>query len=278
MLASDVISKQKRTYQDQPKIAQEYRMNQASPEGNFSSREDTLLKNTNGFTDPEDPRTASGVIILGEDSAQPIEISSMHGPTEAQEQGFLLGRQAANLALAIGVSNDHDVKVREVERFLIHAGPHEVFVNSIIDRIEGKTKTETAAALKAQNEALRQQIEMIKDTLKTQLSKEDLLKIAPFLKLPKSVNIDLSEFTGEKQVVLDTTPEQELVMPSTAELEASIENVTEDTVSPARGISLLSSRVLEKLVINPSKRMWEYLVPPLTDKQLEYESQLQHLR
>ncbi|MDB5180191.1 MAG: hypothetical protein JWN12_823 [Candidatus Saccharibacteria bacterium] len=244
LYASDVIHQTKTHLSDQPKIAQEHRMTQASPERNFNSREDTLLKNTSDI--PVVPIT-SDTIIPGYDSVEPIEVSPFHGPTEREEQNIFLGRQAANLALAIGVSNDPDVKVREVERFLGNAGYPEShtptvalsqqdFVTSIIDNIEMKTKTETAAALKAQNEALRQQIEDIKETLEAKLSKEALLAIAPFLKLPEGVDIDVEEFASEVQDALIST--HDLEVPSTAELEAQLALESDNTHSPVSGITI----------------------------------------
>ena len=212
-------------------------MTQVSPEGNSYFREDTLLENTSELS--------TKAMILYGISTLPEE--SLRGPTEGEEYDVLLTREAANLTLAVGVSNDAAVKTREVNRFLENANYHEqqnytpqvalsrqAFIASIVETLEMKTRTETAAALKAQNEAFRQQLEGIKEIAKT-LPPESLLALAPYLKLPAGIDIDAEEFANEVQDALTHTHS----VPSTAELEAIYDRKSDETASPARGISLL---------------------------------------
>lgn len=50
--------------------------------------------------------------------------------------------------------------------------------------------------------------------------------------------------------------------PTTAELEAHIEYVTDESVSPARGITLLGSTVVQRYVVEAIKRGWDYFTTP----------------
>ena len=190
-----------------------------------------------------------------------VAMEYIHGPSEREEQAIFVGRQAVNLVVAVGVSLDQDIKEREVKRFLKNADYNDstpeaalesqVFVNGVIDAIDGMVKTETAAALKAQNETLRKQIEDIKRALALQPA-EVLLAVAPLLKLPKPVEIDVEEFAHEVQEGIAATGD--VPVPTTAELEAQFLHETDDTVSPARGIALLGH-----LAMGAARRTLEFV-------------------
>lgn len=165
------------------------------------------------------------------------------GLTEKEEARFLHARQAGNLAIAVSVSSDPSIQRREVTRFLQateyddstteSTETSKGYIQELISQLQGKVMTETAAAYKAQNDALRQQIVAIKSALMHQPA-EVLLSVADALKLPEVVRVQPEEFVSEVRERIDTN-----------ELEAMVNNVTDETVSPPRGIKALSSRAIE---------------------------------
>ncbi|MEO8839818.1 MAG: hypothetical protein ABI351_14040 [Herbaspirillum sp.] len=154
----------------------------------------------------------------------------------AEQQPFL-GTLATNLVVAIGVSSDKEMQIRVTENFLDNverATPHmseaerREFAHNLVETADGRVKTDTAAALKAQNEILMNDHAMIRQILMGK-SVEVLLEVAPYLRMPTAVEIDRTEFTGE------------IAIPTTNELEAQLTDLTEETRSPARGITIARS-------------------------------------
>jgi len=200
----------------------------------------------------------------------------IHGPSERDEQTNFLGKQAMNLVLGVGVSDSMKFKVSQVERFIGNAGydesasPEEVlskqaYISSIIENIEMMTRTETAAALKAQNEALRQQFAELKSELALYPA-EIMLSVAALLKLPQHIEIDAEEFASEVQDALIST--QDLAVPSTAELEAHLALESENTHSPAFGITISK---LGHWTVETLRKGWDYVIPPVTGQVAEQE-------
>ncbi|RWZ78710.1 MAG: hypothetical protein EOT05_03100 [Candidatus Microsaccharimonas sossegonensis] len=244
-------------------------MNQVSPETNVSSREDTLLENT-GMNPTVEPDLTNPTIFPSSDQAEYIALPDPEfvAPylSEEAELGVLLGRQAANLAVAIGVSTNQEVQVREVNRFLnatgydTNASPAELaaqqsFVRDIISQIEGHVRTETAAALIAQNKALRTQLADIKAALMEQPA-DILIEMAPLLEQPKHIEPNVDEFVSEIQETLQTSETPHNV-PTTDELETAFLSETSEAMSPARGISI---REISRKALSATVR---FFTPPI---------------
>ena len=164
----------------------------------------------------------------------PMELHHSQEASVLSEKRHLMGVLATDLMISVGVTSDPDLKVQVVENFLGNVErtfpdftemDRREFVMHLIETAGDRVKTETAAAFKAQNELLLENQEKIKDIL-VHYSVDILKEAAPYLKKPVAIEIDMSEFTGE------------LSIPTTNELEASLNNVTDETVSPPRGIAL----------------------------------------
>lgn len=169
----------------------------------------------------------------------PVSLRLSQESSVFAEQQVFLGVLATDLVVAVGVASTEEKKLVVIENFLVNvdrATPHmsemdrREFAHHLVETAEGRVRTNTAAALKAQNEALLTNHEMIKQVLMHE-PPEVLLKVAPYLKKPSTVQIDRSEFTSE------------IIMPTTAELEEQLTNLTEETRSPARGITIARTAI-----------------------------------
>lgn len=199
-------------------------MTQVSPEGNSHFPGDTLL-----FAPPI-PRD----IPVMKRQLTYAEISQLEHAAVHDEEVLFLGKQAAHLAVTLGVATTAEMQTTQVVRFVdnvervtpeLTETAREALIRELVQNIDARTKTETAAALKSQVIILREKLAAISekiDDLAPELKKE----LKPLLSLPNEVIIDTSEFTGE------------IATPSTAELEASLQNVTAESMSPGRGITL----------------------------------------
>ena len=165
-----------------------------------------------------------------------IELRESQEASVFAEETHFLGVLATDLVVSIAVAPTEELKqvvadnfMENVERVTPDMSEVErgTFALQLIADVEGKVKTESAAALKAQNQVYRDNFTAIKDILMREESVEVLRKLAPYLKTPADIEINANEFSDE------------LIMPTTNELEARLENLTDDTVSPARGITFI---------------------------------------
>lgn len=263
-------------------------MTQVSPERNFSSREDTLLKNTHDI--PVIPVTSDS-IILGYDGhpekffpemKESLAYASHEGENFAaidqQVDGFIgiLGKDLSEIQSA---TTDPSILIRQAEHVMTAAD--QLIDGATADKIAirrrnqenlGNVVTRGLAnedIVSTQNERHARIVDVL---LANRTAREGILgkkvqefeeKIEGFRQYlaqtdPGQLPAFDAHFTvtpkTEDVATLETPQKDEIVMPTTAQMEAHLEQLTEETVSPARGISLLSSRVLEKLVIIPSKK------------------------
>lgn len=259
-------------------------MTQASPEGNFSSREDTLLKNTNEIT-------TSDVIILGSDTASlPPSIkmqkareyasreSDNFTAIDQQVDGFIgvLGKDLSEVQAA---TTDPAILIRQAEH-VMEASDHLIDggINSKVAIRErnqenlGKMVTGGVARGDLTAEISQRHKHIVEVLLANRSAREGLLQ-EQVHKLEVSIEEFrqyLSEADPSQLVAFDAhfnrevktnVPEAEvydvsnaIVTPSVAELEEHIGLLTDETVSPSRGINLLGLKALEKVFTNTFRK------------------------
>jgi len=175
----------------------------------------------------------------------------------AEEKHFL-GVLATDMIVSIAAAENDKYKPAVAKNFMMNverATPdmsevaRSEFALQLIESAEGRVKTEAAAALKAQNQVYRENFAAIKDILMREESMEVLRLLAPYLKTPTDIEINAYEFSDE------------LVLPTTDELEASLENLTDDTVSPARGITFV--RKAGQHLVQMMHTTKDLILPPL---------------
>lgn len=287
-------------------------MTQAFSEGIFHSPEDTLPQKPNAFVDSDAPRTASGVIILGEDrhprqltpqmrrsmefaSHQPENFSAI----DQQVDGFIgvLGRDLSEVQ---GATTDPAILIRQAEHLMKAAGQlidgatdSKVAIRqrnqeNLDEKVSyGKANEDLSVEAKARHQRILEVLlsnraareGLLQDEVAKQQASIDGFRQylvgtdsslliafdAHFSQQPK--HTDVPEIEAQK--------EDDLVMPTTTEFEAHIQHVTDETMSPARGTTLLGLKVLAKLVIIPSKKAWGYLVPPAAAAVTDHEKETQ---
>ena len=194
------------------------------------------------------------------------------------EGAHFLGVLATDFVVCIGAAQTQELQQFVTDNFLgnvervtpnMSEMDRREFALHLIEVAEGRVKTDTAALYKAQNQALRDNHAAIKNIAMGE-SVEMLQKLAPYLQMPAEIVIDSTEFSDE------------LVLPTTDEMEASIQNLTDEAMSPARGITLgfikktgrgllHAVHVTKELILPPLDQPTPTAVMPAIDQNLELQ-------
>ena len=264
-------------------------MIQVPPEGKFTSERIPYPKNATG-------PTTSEVIILGEDAHRPISQemrqSLEYAAHEAdnfsaidqQVNGFIgiLGKDLSEIQAA---TTDPAILIRQAEH-LAKAADHLIDGSedskfAILQRNQenlgldiSQKEIPTNDKLEVQEDVRHKRI--VDVLLANRTAREGILQTANETVLAsiesyrsyllETHSAELTAFNAHFLTARPSpfsSPEKpesgaEFVTPTTAELETHFEQVTDETVSPARGIALLGSKAIEKLVIQPFKKGWDF--------------------
>ena len=174
------------------------------------------------------------------------ERASQEASVSAEEKHFL-GVLATDLVISIGAAPNTSLKI--------------LVANNFMDNVRRLTPDMT--------EDDRQSLALhLVETAEVRVKTETTTLSAPYVKIPTPVAIDTAEFTDE------------IIVPSTAELNARIEHLTDETVSPPRGTTLLGANVVGRFFTGPLKRGLEYLhhLPLANENESEAQKELQASR
>jgi hypothetical protein len=290
------LSPQTKTHlSDKPKKAQEQRMNKASPEGNFSSREVTLLKNTTGPTTSEADHGEDSVISPAKKQALEFaarESANFNG-IDTQVDGFI-GVLGKDLSSVQAVSTNPNILVRQADH-LMEAADY-MIDGSIADKIairqrnqrnleQEVSRGEDNKDLEVSPELRRQRI--VEVLLANRSAREGLLEarvntledaVSAQAESIESYRQFLSESDPAQLIAFDAhfprpiTPEPVMTHPSeqtmtrTEELEAMVGSVTlhsevAEVHRPRTGQTLLimASKAIQVTIVKPFKAMKELL-------------------